>query len=70
LQKIKIMGVTEKTKDLGWIQCNCCGNGFEIDRFSVNAGDYINRQSCDHCLEGIMTIDWGYPDGPGWRADK
>lgn len=56
--------------NLGWFQCNCCGNGFEITREGVDIGDYVNRQACDFCYEGTMTIDWTYPDGVGWRNNK
>lgn len=56
--------------DLGWIQCNSCGNGFEIYGYSVESGDYTDKQLCDHCLEGLMIIDWDYPDGPGWVAEE
>jgi len=51
---------------LGWIQCTQCGNGFEVTRGEVEAGDHIDRQSCDECGIGPMRIDWTYPDGPGW----
>ena len=57
-------------KDLGWFQCNNCGNGFEIQRWEIEAGDYVNRQACDHCGYGIMTVDFDYPDGPGWRYEE
>ena len=54
------------TKDLGWFQCTQCGNGFEIHRWEVEAGDYVDRQSCDHCGIGPMLIDWDYP----WVAEE
>lgn len=58
------------TKDLGWFQCSQCGNGFEIHRWEMEAGDYVDRQSCDHCGYGVMTVDWSFPDGPGWRYEE
>ena len=64
------MGISESTKDLGWIQCSQCGNGFEVHRSEVEAGDYVNRQTCDECGIGPMFIDWDYPDGKGWVAEK
>lgn len=55
---------------LGWIQCTECGNGFEIHRLEVEAGDYVNRQACDHCGIGVMLIDWDFFDGPGLIAEE
>jgi len=54
------------TNNVGWIQCNQCGNGFPVSKEEVDSGDYVERQSCDHCGYGIMKIDWTWPDGPGW----
>ena len=56
------------TKDLGWLQCTQCGNGFEVTRQDVECGDVVGRQACDECGLGPMLVDWDYPDGPGWRA--
>ena len=58
------------SKDLGWIQCTQCGNGFEVTKQEVDAGDYVHRQACDCCGIGPMLIDWDYPDGPGWKAES
>ncbi len=60
--------MTNKTDNLGWLQCTQCGNGFEITREDVEAGDYHDRQACDHCCIGPMRIDWDYPDG--WTAKQ
>jgi len=64
------MGTTKETKDIGWIQCSQCGNGFEVHRSEVEAGDYVDRQACDECGIGPMHIDFDYPDGIGWVAEK
>ncbi len=58
--------MANRDDNLGWLQCNNCGNGFEITREEVEAGDYKNRQACEHCYGGIMTVDFTYPNGPGW----
>jgi hypothetical protein len=58
------------TENLGWFQCNQCGNGFEINRWEIEAGDYVDRQSCDHCGFGVMTADFDYPDGKGWKYEE
>lgn len=57
-------------KNLGWFQCTQCGNGQEVHRADVEAGDIIDGQVCDHCGIGPMRIDWTWPDGPGWKAEK
>lgn len=57
-------------QNLGWMQCTQCGNGFEVTKEEVEAGDYVDRQCCDECGIGPMKIDWTYPDGPGWKADN
>ena len=54
-------------KDYGWIQCTQCGNGFQVHKSEVDAGDYVDRQACDECGIGPMRIDWTWPDGDGWR---
>lgn len=64
------MGIQKNTQNLGWIQCTQCGNGFQVHKSEVDAGDYVDRQVCDHCGIGPMIIDWTWPDGPGWKADK
>lgn len=63
------MGIKENTINLGWFQCNQCGNGFEISREEIEIGDYVDRQACDYCGVGIMTVDFDYPDGLGWKAE-
>ena len=64
------MGITEKTKDIGWIGCTQCGWGCQFHRSEVELGDYVDRQSCPDCDLGPCRIDWDYPDGPGWVAEK
>jgi hypothetical protein len=64
------MGISEKTKDIGWIQCTQCGWGCELHRSEVEAGDFIHNMLCQECLEGPCKIDWTYPDGIGWVADN
>lgn len=64
----EIMKITEEAggykkeynQDSGWIQCTECGNGFEIYRYLIEAGDVTDRQVCDHCGIGLMIIDWTY----------
>ena len=65
------MGITgdNNTKDIGWIQCSQCGWGCEVHRSEVEAGDYVDRQSCPDCGLGPCKIDWDYPDGSGWVAE-
>ena len=58
--------MTNKNDNLGWFQCNQRGNGFRITREEIDCGDHVDRQACDHCYGGIMTVDFTYPDGPGW----
>lgn len=57
----------DEYKDYGWIQCTQCGNGFQVHKSEVDAGDYVDRQVCDHCGIGPMLIDWTWPDGEGWK---
>lgn len=66
----KLITIHINSENLGWIQCTQCGNGFEVTKQEVEIGDYIDRQSCDHCGIGPMRIDWNYPDGPGWRNNN
>ena len=54
------MGITEKTKDIGWIQCSQCGWGCELRRLEVEAGDYVDRQACDECGIGPTQTDMMY----------
>jgi hypothetical protein len=64
------MGIKEQTLHMGWIQCTQCGWGSEVSRSEVEAGDYTDRQACDHCGIGPCRIDWDWPDGPGWKYEE
>lgn len=64
------MGIKAQTLHMGWIQCTQCGWGSEVNRSEVEAGDYTDRQACDHCGIGPCRIDWDWPDGPGWKYEE
>ena len=64
------MGINGDTKDIGWIQCSQCGFGQEVHRSEVEAGDWVDNQSCPDCGLGPCDIDFTWPDGSGWVAEK